>query len=85
MISSPKLPQTRLQLRRQTIQHFATGRGFVHRLRRPLGLRMNNLNPTPHRMRTLRLMHRRFRRITNGRVHLFNRRLHRFLLLHTAT
>jgi len=48
---SPELPQARLQLRRQAIQHLAAGRGFHHSLCGTLGLGMDHLDPPTHRMR----------------------------------
>mgnify|MGYP001614424812 CR=1 FL=1 len=82
---SPKLPQAGLQLRRQPIQHLATGRSLHHRLRRTLGLGVDHLDPTTHRMRALGLMLGSPSRQANRRMHLLHRGLHRLLQTHAVT
>jgi hypothetical protein len=56
--SRPKLPQARLELRRQPIQHLAAGRGLDHGLSGFLSLGMNRLDTPTHSLRALRLMRR---------------------------
>jgi hypothetical protein len=74
--SSPELPQARLQLRRQTVQHLAAGCGLHHRLSRFLCLRVNGFDPTTHSLRALGLMRGGLGCQTDRRMYLLHRSLH---------